>query len=363
VTGAPAPHSDFRQVFDAFPSAMLLTGGDGQVERANAKAESLFGYAPAGLNGRPVETVFPDLAPKLIPADPHPEGDAARSVLLVGRRRDASQFPAEVNVFPLRTSGGTATIMVVEDVTGTQGVQFLLHRCLDLLQSDTWDRQALIKWLIQARDDERARIAADIHDDTLQVISAASLRLQKLRLRLQSPEEIRLLDKVGQTLAVSINGLRQIVFDLRPSGVEHGISEAILGQLECMHAETGICYELDDELTVAVPASAAVPTYRIAREAIANVRKHSKARTVRVGLVEVDGGCLVGISDDGIGYNPADVEGRPGHLGLLLARERAQLAGGWCRIESSPGVGTTVDYWIPFDGGPTQPETADEDAG
>lgn len=351
-------NSDFRQLFDSFPRAMLLTGSGGRVERANAEAESLFGYGPAELNGRAVGAVFPDQARNLIPAVQGPGEAPARGLLLVGRRRDGSQFPAEVSVFPLRTSGGTATIMVVEDVTGTDGPQFLLHRCLDLLQSDTWDRQALITWLIRARDDERARIAADIHDDTLQVISAASLRLQQLRLRLRAPADLRLLDTAGQTLALSIGRLRQIVFDLRPSGVEHGISTAIRAHLEWLRSETGIAYELDDELTMPVPASAAVPMYRIAREVLVNVRRHAHADTVRVGLADVDDGGLVSISDDGVGYNPADVEGRPGHLGLLLIRERAQLAGGWCRIESSPGVGTAVEYWIPFDHDRARPETA-----
>ena len=67
-----------------------------------------------------------------------------------------------------------------------------------------------------------------------------------------------------------------------------------------------------------------------------------------VELLDFEDGCLGAIVDDGVGYDPADVEGRPGHLGLALIRERAELAGGWCRIESSPGAGTTVEFWVPF---------------
>ncbi len=66
------------------------------------------------------------------------------------------------------------------------------------------------------------------------------------------------------------------------------------------------------------------------------------------------------IVDDGVGYNPAEVENRPGHLGLVLMCERAYLAGGWCRIESTPGAGTTVEFWIPLGGIPTRPETSGE---
>ena len=80
-----------------------------------------------------------------------------------------------------------------------------------------------------------------------------------------------------------------------------------------------------------------------------NVRKHARATMVRVELSDLSNGCLVRITDDGVGYHPADVENSPGHLGLVLMRERAQIARGWCRIESASGAGTTVEFWVPID--------------
>jgi signal transduction histidine kinase len=106
-----------------------------------------------------------------------------------------------------------------------------------------------------------------------------------------------------------------------------------------------------------VPGSTALLVYRTAQEALVNVRKHARASTVRVTLADLDGGYLVRISDDGVGYNPADVENRPGHLGLLLMQERPQIAGGWCGIESAPGAGTTVIFWVPAEA-PTPAEAA-----
>jgi len=96
--------------------------------------------------------------------------------------------------------------------------------------------------------------------------------------------------------------------------------------------------------------------YRIVREALLNVRKHARARTVRVQLRDVSDGYLVRIVDDGVGYSPAEVEDRPGHLGLTLMQERAHAGGGWCRIESMPGGGTTVEFWVPLQVPPHQPE-------
>ncbi len=89
--------------------------------------------------------------------------------------------------------------------------------------------------------------------------------------------------------------------------------------------------------------------FRIAQEALANARKHARARTVRVELAEREGGVVLRVRDDGIGFRVGAV-GPPvaGHLGLPSMRERAQMAGGWCRVDSSPGAGTTVEAWVPL---------------
>jgi signal transduction histidine kinase len=91
-----------------------------------------------------------------------------------------------------------------------------------------------------------------------------------------------------------------------------------------------------------------VVAYRIVQEALANVRAHARASRVAVRLEEVDGGVLARVSDDGTGFLPGLVERRPaGHLGLISMREQATMAGGWWRIASAPGMGTTVELWLP----------------
>jgi signal transduction histidine kinase len=95
------------------------------------------------------------------------------------------------------------------------------------------------------------------------------------------------------------------------------------------------------------PPDARVICYRIAQEAIANVRKHARASHVEVVLVSEGGGTRVVIRDDGVGFDPERTAPAPGHLGLPDMRERAELAGGWLRISSAPGSGTVVEFWIP----------------
>ena len=230
--------------------------------------------------------------------------------------------------------------------------------------SEDMYRQVLLRQLVRAREEERARIAADIHDDAIQLLSAANLRLQQLRLRLHDPAGRQVLEKLQDALSLTLSHLRQVIYDLRPPGLEDGsLRAALRAYLEQMHSETGVAYRLDDRVSARAPDSTAQLIYRTVREALANVRQHARASTVTVELLDIEDGCLVRVVDDGVGYDPADVEDRPGHLGLALIRERAELAGGWCRIESSPGSGATVEFWVPFGASSTEPEPGHELAG
>jgi signal transduction histidine kinase len=115
------------------------------------------------------------------------------------------------------------------------------------------------------------------------------------------------------------------------------------------------------------PIEVRTTAYRIAQEALANVRKHARASRVEVLLEQRDGGFITRIEDDGRGFDdPAVDTGRPGHRGLATMRERAELAGGWLQIETTrrpagdgeglatsdpiePTTGTRVEFWLPFD--------------
>jgi len=89
---------------------------------------------------------------------------------------------------------------------------------------------------------------------------------------------------------------------------------------------------------------------RIAQEALSNVRKHARASEVTVTLSQEDQGLLVTVQDDGKGFRPSDALERslPGHLGLRAMEERAHIAGGWLRVESTPDQGTRVTFWLPY---------------
>jgi len=348
--------NEFFQFFEACRDAMLVVGLSGQISQANAQAEALFGYGPSQLHGQSARRLFPGQSLGLRPARPGPGVYTRRHAELVGQRADRSQFPAEVQVVAVKTDDGSAAVLCIRDITEQQRAQLVLELGLDVLHAADLEREALLGHLIGAQEDERARIAAGIHDST-QVMTAASLLVQQLQPRLREPDE-QVVARLERTLSMSVARLRQLIFDLRPAISDNGsVAATLRAYLEEMRAYTGIAYRFDDTRTAQASGHANMVIYRTAREALVNVRKHAQATTVAVQLVDAVHGLMVRIIDDGIGYSPADVEDRSGRLGLILMRERVQTVGGWCRIESAPGAGTTVEFWVPLAIPPGRRET------
>ena len=347
---------------ETFPDAMVIVDSQGRIIQANAQAASLFGFDERRMKGLLIQALFPD-QPLVLPsrrsAQQH---QAGRWLELVGSRSDSCRFPAIVAIMPVNKEV-TDVIISIRDLTEAQRARFVFRRGVEILMSESRDRQALLDRLIRAREEERLR-TADIHDDAIQLISAANLWLQQLRLRLRDQAARPILDKLQEALSLASSHLRQLISDLKPAGLEDGNLDAALRiYLEQMQADTGIACRLAERLRTRVPVRTARLIYRNVLEVLANVRAHARASTVAVDLLVIEDGCLVRVVDDGVGYDPADVEDRPGHLGLVFIRECAELAGGWCRIESSPGTGTTVEFWVPLGKSSTKPDADHERAG
>lgn len=115
-----------------------------------------------------------------------------------------------------------------------------------------------------------------------------------------------------------------------------------------LRSVTGAEVELELELPEDLTHEFRSMLFRQVTEAMANVEKHAAATQVRVSLTVKDAGILGILEDNGRGFVVADRERLPGHLGLLALNERALLAGGWNKITSEPGVGTRVEFWLPF---------------
>jgi signal transduction histidine kinase len=224
-----------------------------------------------------------------------------------------------------------------------------LQASLEELRKTDEERRMLLGRVVSAAEEERQRIAGDIHDDSVQVITAVTMRLHLLARQLDDPTHVASLESLNQTVTMALARLRNLMFELRPPALDReGLAAALRQYLDRVDGESSTAYELEDGLRSEPSPEARVILFRIAQEALANVRKHARAQGVRIELSERDKGFLVRVRDDGVGFSiEGDAESPQGHLGLSAMRERAEMAGGWWRIESQPGAGTAVEFWVP----------------
>jgi signal transduction histidine kinase len=213
-------------------------------------------------------------------------------------------------------------------------------------------RVQLWEKLVVVQEEERRRLSRELHDQMAQDLSALLLGLKSLGSADASPERAQRLTELQAMAGQLIGELRTVAYELRPVVLEElGLQAGLTHYVEEWSRRSGVPVELvcsPDGFRL--PASVEITLYRVVQEALSNVFKHARARSVSL-IVEcrLDEARLV-VEDDGCGFNPADLSpGAPGQaqLGLRGMRERVTLAGGHFEVESAPGAGTTVIVRLP----------------
>jgi signal transduction histidine kinase len=220
----------------------------------------------------------------------------------------------------------------------------------ELLRRGEANRRVLMGNLVAAEEEQRRRIAVDVHDDSIQAMAAMSLRLQVLRRHAPSAEFAEKIADIEDTVVASISRLRRLLFQLDSAALhEVGLARALSRYLDETFPDEVPRKVFRTRLEQEPSAQMRTILYRIAQEALNNVRKHASAKKVTVVVAPHEGGVLVSIEDDGKGFNVDDVSSRslPGHLGLRSMLERATVADGWLTVDSTPGEGTTLRVWLP----------------
>lgn len=228
----------------------------------------------------------------------------------------------------------------------------LNQKLMDLvrnLEAANQERRRLLAYLVRVQEEERSTIAGNIHDDAVQAMAAAAMRLELLERKLPDPELRKLLGPVVDVVRSGIDRLRRLMFQLRPPALDAGgLTAALDVYLSRLSPDSGYSYELVADLDEEPPDDLRVLLYRIAQEALVNVAKHAHAHRVEVSIGQRDGGFWMRIQDDGVGFAFENrAASSPGHLGIDSMRERIEVAGGRWRLESHPGLGTTVECWVP----------------
>jgi signal transduction histidine kinase len=229
-------------------------------------------------------------------------------------------------------------------------------RCLRLerdVRRSELERRNAMERLLRAEEQERRRLAAELHDDTVQVLAACLVALDRLEQTVETADRSRITTVVTatrRTLAAATDRTRRLMFELRPTSMQdEGLAGALRDLADQVGEEAGL------RVSVSVPEerySYVVEeiTYRTVREAIVNVRKHARAKALEVQVSETDGRLRGRVADDGRGFEVAaalERSRRQRRMGLDAMHERLRLAGGAVDVRSAPGCGTVVSFELP----------------
>jgi signal transduction histidine kinase/ligand-binding sensor domain-containing protein len=227
--------------------------------------------------------------------------------------------------------------------------QLLLERNQELLKQHHGEISALNERLVTAQEEERSRIAGELHDGVLQQLTVLSLLLGTAkRLGLSEPDLKQQITEVQKKLIEFGTDIRQLSHGLHPPVLqESGLPGALTAYCEEFNKAHDILVSCDVDASIReLSVAAALCLYRIAQEALGNVAKHSRAREVEVRLTRINGRVCLYVKDDGAGFVP-DRAGESGGLGLINMRERVRPLSGTLELESEPGRGTTVRAEVP----------------
>lgn len=212
----------------------------------------------------------------------------------------------------------------------------------------------LLAKAVSAQEDERKRIASDLHDAILQVLGFNLLKVDLCQRLWEMGERERALEELKSlrtSIEDSIRQLREVIFSLRPSTLDlHGLLPTMDAYLERFEADSGVHTRFSSRIGRRLDPASETLVYRLTQEALANVRKHAQATTVTISLTGEGRNVRLTIQDDGRGFSVARELERglaSGHMGLHSLQERIEMAGGSLSIESEPGRGTKLTFLLP----------------
>jgi PAS domain S-box-containing protein len=330
---------NYQVLFEGSPDGILLVDGEGVIRRANPRAVELFGYDLEALEGSPVELLVPDAVRgahrahrERFASDPHrrPMGIGME---LRARRRDGTEFPVEISLSPVNEDDARFTLATVRDTSQYKRMRDFGAGAL------------------RASEDERARIARELHDDTAQRLATALVHLRLLEPMVDNAKAQAQIADLRASLQETAEGVRRIARGLRPPELEDaGLVAALHSYARSLQEGHGLAVHLDLEPVDAyLTPDGRLVVYRVVQEALNNVARHAEADEARVRLTQREGHIIGEVRDWGRGFSPERVRDQGGGLGLLGMQERAVMIGGRVSVDARPGGGTSVVIRVPVE--------------
>jgi PAS domain S-box-containing protein len=258
------------------------------------------------------------------------------------RSQEGSPLPVQLSLNPLHLDGTRAVCLIASDLS-------VMKRAEQELRASTEQSRKLAMHLLSVREEERTRIAREIHDELGQSLTAVKIDLSWLARRLPRRNG-QMVEKIRSTLALAdsiMESVRRISTELRPGILDLGLAAAVEWQAQEFQTRTGIQCKVRLLSQERFAPNVSTALFRILQETLTNVARHAKATRVEVVKQKQRDWLVLRIRDNGRGFDPEDPSISKS-LGLLGMRERAALLGGGVNISSAPGKGTTVTARIPL---------------
>jgi PAS domain S-box-containing protein len=327
-------------------AVFVFDAGAGHILDCNPAASRIFGYAREEMIGQPVSRLHLDDG-ALAQFMEHVRS-AARDDGFPGefefamRRKDGASFPAAHSLKPIRNESGRllSWVSVIRDVTARAQIEEGLRQ--------------LPRRIIEAQEAERLRVARELHDGVNQVIASAKMRLGKVEEHLAAadPAAKVILARCHALLGQALEENRRIAYNLRPSDLDElGLASACRNFCKELAARANLAVKCHlSRSSRRLPPAIELNLFRIVQEAVNNVEKHARAKTVRLRITFQGDTILLKVQDDGRGFEPRTSgagKGKWRGIGITNMRERAASLGGSFEVQSVPHEGTTITVRVP----------------
>lgn len=345
----------YRSILHSAPDGMVVADEQGKIVMANAQAENIFGYAPGELTGLPIELLLPpdkreghvgmraDFA--VATAGDKPKSIKARN--LSGYRKDGVELPLDLSLSRLPDTDEMVGYIcaAMRDITERKEMEQERINHLSRLAE-------VSRSLVSAQESARQRLARELHDRTSPNLAAIDINLNVIASEVvhgAPPDLTGRLEDIRALISDTAASIREVGAEMRPPLLDYaGLIAAMENHALLFARRTGIrvhfeCDHKDRRYTAQIESL----LFRIFQEALTNCSKHSSANSIRISLCNDISPNILTITDDGVGFDPAQLsKTRKIGLGLLNMREMAEVAGVKIAIESAIGKGTSITVVI-----------------
>ncbi len=330
----------YQESFDFALDARLITDDQGVIVEANHAAASLLGCRKEFLVGKPLGFFIAEGS----------RGLFYQCLLRLMKGGGSAEFEARIGRGPKPRDVALKVTSLDRGAARDGGLCWFVQDVTERRQAIA-ARADLLRRLVTAQEDERRRVARELHDSVGQLLSALTLAVRSVRdTEPLTPPTLTSLDVVQRVADELGRTMHDLAVRLRPTALDDlGLKVALRSFIDEWSRQTGVDahFQAVGLETIRFAPEVETALYRVIQEALTNITKHANARLVSVVVERRDGDAIAVIEDDGAGFDP-DAVATTGRLGLLGMQERVTLVGGQLQIEAAPRAGTLIRACIPI---------------